>query len=267
MSAHPHDATVAALMRQVAAAVVMPRFRTLAAHEIVEKVPGELVTVADREAEVLLAAGLAGIEEARIVGEEAVAEDASLLHGIGEGRLWLIDPIDGTANFAEGRAPFGLMIALVQDGEVEAGWIYDPLSDRLCHAHRGHGAFVDGWRITARVTGGPRPVAALATHYMEPDERAAVEARAAAVYDLVPIPRCAAEHYPRLCLGTNDVSLFRRTLPWDHAPGSLFLTEAGGRIARLDGGAYRVEDGKVGLIATSSPALWDEAARVLLGRA
>ena len=95
-------------------------------------------------------------------------------------------------------------------------------------------------------------------------EQAEAEARAATAYELVPIPRCAAEQYPRLCLGENDITVFHRTWPWDHAPGSLFLTEAGGRIARFDGSDYRLGDGKTGLLATSSPALWDEAARILL---
>jgi fructose-1,6-bisphosphatase/inositol monophosphatase family enzyme len=264
MTMHPFHASVFALMRDVAATTVMPRFRTLAAEEIIEKTPGDLVTVADREAELRLSEGLARVEANRIVGEEMTAADPTLVDGIGEGRLWIVDPIDGTANFAAGQSPFGLMIALVQDGAVEAGWLYDPVLNRLCHAHRGHGAFVDGERITARTTGGDRPIAALATWFMEAGDRAETEARAGAVYDLVPIPRCAAEQYPRLCLGTNDVSLFKRTLPWDHAPGTLFLSEAGGRVSRWDGSDYRLGDGKLGLLATSSPALWDKAAQVLL---
>lgn len=265
MSMHPHADAVAALLREVAAAVVMPRFRALAADEIIEKAPGDLVTVADREAEVRLAEGLARIEDAGIVGEEAAAADPAVLDGIGTGRRWIIDPIDGTGNFAAGRTPFGLMVALVDDGAVEAGWMLDPVTGRLCHAHRGGGAFVGGERIAARTTGRARPVAALATWFMGPEERDATEARAGAVYEIVPIPMCAAEQYPRLCLGENDVSLFKRTLPWDHAPGSLFLSEAGGRVARWDGSDYRIGDGRLGLIATASPALWDEAARVLLG--
>ena len=200
-----------------------------------------------------------------MVGEEAVAGDPALLDGIGQERVWIIDPIDGTANFAAGRPPFGLMIALAQDGKVEAGWLHDPITGRLCHAHRGGGAYVNGERLLARPTGRARPVAALATLFMTPAEREDAERRAASVYELVPIPRCAAEQYPRLCLGENDVALFKRTLAWDHAPGALFLNEAGGRAARPDGSAYRLDDGKTGLIAAASPALWEQAARVLVG--
>ncbi len=52
------------------------------------------------------------------------------------------------------------------------------------------------------------------------------------------IPRCAAEQYPRIVLGVNDLAVFERTLPWDHAPGSLFVNEAGGKVARPDGSPY-----------------------------
>ncbi|MGQ2931198.1 MAG: inositol monophosphatase family protein, partial [Sphingopyxis sp.] len=99
---------VSTLMRDVAADVVMPRFRLLAPEEIDEKSPGEIVTIVDRESERRLHDGLAALGlGARIVGEEAAEADADLLEGVDRGLVWLIDPLDGTANFAEGRAPFG----------------------------------------------------------------------------------------------------------------------------------------------------------------
>lgn len=260
-----HD-RVPALLRDVAATVIMPRFRMLATEDIVEKSPGEIVTRADREAELRLYDGLDALGlDARIVGEEAVAENPGLLRGVGEGRVWLIDPLDGTANFAAGREPFGLMVALIEDGVPVAGWLYDPVNGRMCVAQRGAGARCNDVLVRARPTGHNRPIAALATQFMSPDLRAHIHARAARRLDLVPIPRCAAEHYPRLCLGQNDVALFQRTLPWDHAAGVLFLTEAGGHATRWDGSTYRVGDGKAGLLAASNPGLWARAADVLLG--
>src|SRR2546430_166787 len=85
-------------------------------------------------------------------------------------------------------------------------------------------------------------------------------------FELRPIPRCAAEHYPRLCLGENDVALFQRTLPWDHAAGALLLTEAGGHIARWDGRPYRFYDNDVGILAATSESLWHKAASVLFAK-
>ncbi|WP_082364408.1 inositol monophosphatase family protein [Novosphingobium sp. AAP93] len=253
------DTAVAALMRRVAREAILPRYQALAEHEVIAKAANDMVTIADTEAEALLAEGLAAIlPEAAIVGEEAVHADPALMSRLDTGLCWIIDPVDGTNNFAAGKPPFGIILALSDGGETQSGWIYDPLQDRLCIAHKGRGAFVGGERVTARTTGETPPIAAISTVFLDPAQRAAVQARIAPHYTLVDIPRCAAEQYPRLVLGVNDISVFERTLPWDHAAGVLFVNEAGGKSARPDGSAYRTDQhGQKGLFAASSPALFD----------
>ena len=259
------DAEVQALLRDVAARIVMPRFRQLDAAQIEEKAPDELVTIADRESEIALAEGLLRLlPEARVVGEEACSADASLLEGIGEGTVWIVDPIDGTANFAAGETPFGIMIALAVDGVSEAAWLFDPVANRLCSAGRGEGAFVNGEHTIAQGSGAALPVAGLSTRYLPPELREEVEQRAAGKLHCVGIPRCAAEQYPRVMLGQNDLALFWRTHVWDHAPGALILAEAGGKVARFDGSPYHVSQGGKGLLAAATPAMWDKAAAILL---
>jgi len=260
-----HDPVVT-LMREVARDIVMPRYRNLAAHEISEKsAADDLVTIADKESEIRLAEGLAAIlPEAGIIGEEACAADPAILERAGDGLNWIIDPIDGTGNFAAGKPPFGIMIALADAGTTLAGWILDPLTGRLCHAVLGAGSQIDGEPVQARESGGDLPVAALAVYFMTPQERADIERRAQDRFALVDIPRCAAEQYPRLVLGQNDVSIFARTLPWDHAAGTLFVNEAGGCCQRLDGSPYVVGDLRRGLLGASSPRMWDAAAEILL---
>ena len=259
---------VAALMRRVAGDVIVPRFRQLTALEIAEKRPGEIVTSVDRAAERCLHEGLAALGvDARIVGEEAADADPALLEGVGEGLVWLIDPLDGTANYAEGRTPFGMMIALVENGDPVMSWMLDPLSGRLCHAERGKGARCNGQRIQARLSGAFPPRAQLATQFMGRAQHERIHALAALNLEVVPIPRCAAESYPRLTLGIDDVALFQRILPWDHAAGVLFLNEAGGRATHWDGTPYRVGGTSTGILAASSPHLWALAAGTLLDRA
>ncbi|HEX2795269.1 MAG TPA: inositol monophosphatase family protein [Croceicoccus sp.] len=259
---HALTGEVAALLRRVAETVVLPRYQSLARHEIVEKSPGDVVTVADRESEAMLAEGLARIlPEAAIVGEEAVHADPALADRLGDALCWIVDPIDGTRNFAAGRPPFGLMIALAEKGETKAGWIYDPLQQRLCHAWLGGGAWIGEERIAARATGATPPIAAISMIFMDDAQREHVKANLAPHYRLADIPYCAAEQYPRLALGVNDVSIFERTLAWDHAAGVLWLNEAGGRCARPDGSPYRVDEWeRKGMLAAASPALWDELA-------
>ncbi len=255
------DKAVHALMQRVTEQTILPRFQNLVSDEIVEKSRNELVTVADHESEELLAEGLAAIDPSlTIIGEEASHADPSLLDRFSED-CWIVDPIDGTHNFAHGKPPFGILIAQASGGQCQSGWIYDCLSGRFCHAHLGKGAYVDGEPIAARTTGREPPLAAISLVFVSQDRRKQILDHIAPHYELVDIPRCAAEQYPRLALGINDVSLFERTLPWDHAAGALWLNEAGGKAARPDGSTYRVNEwNRPGLIGAANPALWDELA-------
>lgn len=267
MSAHGLHLPVSALMRDVAARIVLPRFRQLDPSEIMEKAPDDLVTVADREAEEALSAGLLDLlPDATVVGEEACAADPALAAKAATDLAWIIDPIDGTHNFASGEPPFAIMIALADGGRTEAGWILHPLTGRMYHAARGGGAFTDESPIASRGSGEALPVAGLSVSYLPPHLREQVEVRAEGHLTCVPIPRCAGEQYPRIVDGRNDVALFWRTMVWDHAPGALILEEAGGRVARFDGTPYTVGQTDTGLIAAATPELWDRTAAILTGR-
>jgi len=250
--------SVHALMREAAERAILPRYRSLAAHEVSEKAADDLVTVADHESEDILAAGLARlIPGAAIVGEEAAHADPSLLDRLDDSLCWIVDPLDGTNNFAAGKPPFGIIVTLAEHGEAIAGWLYDPLRERFCHAARSRGAFIGEERVRAHASGRTPPVAAISLIFMAPARREQVKALIAPFYEMVDIPRCAAEQYPRLVLGQNDVSIFERTLPWDHAAGALFLNEAGGKSARLDGSPYLVRDhARPGMIGAATPELW-----------
>lgn len=237
---------------------MLPRFRALAAHEIEMKGKDDPVTVVDREVEAFLTDALTKLAPGvAVVGEEAFAADASVLDRLSEA-CWIIDPLDGTANFTEGKEPFGTIIALADGGKAIAGWLYDPITDRLCHAKAGEGAFINGERVTAQTTGQTPPVAAISRIFLSSEESAMVDERLAPHYTLADIPRCAAEQYPRLALGVNDVSMFKRTLAWDHAAGVLWLNEAGGKAARTDGSEYRVDEHeRTGMVGASSAAIWE----------
>jgi fructose-1,6-bisphosphatase/inositol monophosphatase family enzyme len=259
---------VETLLRQVADTAIMPHFRQLRDGEISEKTPGELVTIADHKAEAMLEEHLATIlPYSRVVGEEACAADPAVLDRLDGGLVWVVDPLDGTAHFAAGREPFGTMVALAADGRTIGSWIFNPVQNLMFTAALGEGAFVtnaEGMRQRLK-TADPSgtPVAGLATQFMTPELREATTARGSEAFDLVPIPRCAAEHYPRLCRSENHIALFQRTLPWDHAAGALLLTEAGGYVARWDGTPYRFHDNRLGILAATSRKLWDEAAEIL----
>lgn len=246
-------------MADAAERAIMPRYRQLASADVLDKAVGEPVTIADRESEAILAAGLAKIlPEAQIVGEEAADADHAVRDRLGDRLCWIIDPLDGTGNFVAGKGPFGILVALAERGETIGGWIFDPLSRRFVAAMRGEGATIDGEPFRSRESG-RRPRTAAISSMFDPERRARLSQALEPHFQTVPIPRCAAEQYPRMILGVNDLTLFERTLPWDHAAGVLCLTEAGGMATRLDGSTYRVDDARSGLIAATSPAVWEEA--------
>lgn len=257
---NPLTTAVHAIMREAAERAILPRYRTLAKEQITAKAADDVVTVADHESEAILAERLSSLlPEAAIVGEEAASSDPALFDRLRGALCWIVDPLDGTNNFASGNPPFGVLVALAEAGETIAGWIYDPLSGRFCHAERGKGAWIGDDRVQSRASGEVLPVAAISVVFMDPVRRAAVKAHIAPYYRLADIPRCAAEQYPRVVLGENDIAIFERTLPWDHAAGVLFLNEAGGKAARPDGSPYRIADhARPGLIGAATPALWDE---------
>ena len=258
------DREILSLMRDVAKRAIMPRYRNLRAGEVIEKAKDDLVTVADREAEELLSLGLSEIAPGTaIVGEEAAHADPTIMDRL-SGACWIIDPIAGTTNFATGNGHFAIMIALAEGGQTQAGWIYDPRRDRLCHAHLGKGAFIDDEKVSARSSNGQPPNLAAMTRYMLEDQRALFETEVAPYYTLVKAPGCAAEQYPLTVLGEHDLAIYERTLPWDHAAGCLFLNEAGGVCLRPDGSPYTVDSGRKGMIGAANRVLFDDLAERLL---
>lgn len=251
---------VAELIREVAATVVLPRFRHLAADEIVQKAPGDLVTIADRESEQALTRGLTALlPGSLVVGEEAVAADKRVLDRLSDrGAVWIVDPVDGTNNFAAGKTPFAVMVALVRDGEPVASWILDPVGDHLTVAEAGSGAYRDGVRVKTR-TDDPGAAAlrgVVARHYLPDRLRTVATANAPAFGEVTNGRHCAGYEYPAVALDEQQFVLFWRILPWDHVPGSLIIREAGGTVLHLDGTPYRPTDSERGMLVAANDEIW-----------
>src|SRR5688572_9698983 len=134
----------------------MPSFRTLQPEDIHSKDtpgdPDDLVTIVDKSAELYLIDALtAVVPGAAFIGEEAVCENPALLDALSaRAPAWLIDPIDGTKNFASGNADFGVMLALVEGGRTRASWMAVPAAEPGGYtivAERGGGTWIDGARV------------------------------------------------------------------------------------------------------------------------
>jgi fructose-1,6-bisphosphatase/inositol monophosphatase family enzyme len=251
---------VSDLVREVAQTVVLPRFQRLSADEVHQKSPGDMVTIADQESERALTRGLTALlPGSTVVGEEAVAADPAVRDRIGAGgAVWIVDPVDGTNNFAAGRTPFCVMVALVRDGETTAAWILDVVEDRMTVAEAGSGAYRDGVRVTAR-TDAPDASelhGVIAHRYFPADIRAHVDATAPALGGYSAGRHCAGFEYPAIATDLQQFAMFWRILPWDHVPGSLIVREAGGVARHLDGVDYRPVHQRKGLLVAANEDIW-----------
>lgn len=258
------DRAVEGAMRESARRAILSRFTSGQSLAADWKTVGEAVTIADRESEAILTELLTPlIPGTRVVGEEAAHFEPQIMSHLAQGDCWIIDPLDGTANFAAGTGPFGILVALVSDGRPVGGWILDPLTGRFCRAQAGAGAYIDGNRVQASSPQRARPLIAVTRLFAKQARRDAIFAALSDTCEVLDSPRCAADQYPCIALGKNDATLFTRTIAWDHAAGVIFLNEAGGQAARPDGAPYHCEDDQGGLIAAACPRRWSDLARAL----
>ena len=242
-------------IQQVAEAEILPRFRALAAHEVIEKRPGDLVTVADRLAEKALADVFnAATPGCLVIGEEGIYADPSTLSSLPEAeQAWVIDPVDGTRNFARGRADFAVMVAEVRRGVTTRGWIWQPLHDRMYVAELGAGVTCNGDPVPPAARERP-VVGAFNNRYLSAFGRLPDDVR------LVRLAGCCGVDYPDLVEGRRDFLGYWSMHPWDHLPGGLMVAETGGVLATIDGRPYTAAVKGRFLIAAADQAAWDRAA-------
>lgn len=262
---------LAEILRSAAKAEIMPRFRRLAAGDIREKTSAvDLVTEADEQAEIFICRECAAaFPAATFIGEEGVSAEPHLIGKVAEADLAIIvDPIDGTANFAAGSPVFGVMAAVVRKGELIGGIIYDPMGDDFIMAERGAGSFV--WQV------GGEPVrqhyapsvpvaemvgAASTSHFSLPERRNLLagfaETRILCSY------RAAAQEYRLAASGALHYLFYLRLMPWDHLAGALMVEEAGGYVRRLDGSRYLPAHTEGGLLCAPDAESWESLRRVL----
>ena len=250
---------VVAAIEAIAAEEITPRFRNLAKHEITEKGRGDFVTLADHETERRLTAFLRDLlPGSLVVGEEAAHADPDVIARLQQDDpVWVIDPLDGTNNFARGSDLFASMVALVVKGEAVFGAIHMPPRGMTAVAEHGGGAVMAGKRLR---TAPSRPLsqfrASVHTGYVPDALKPPIKAAAGRVLSNEQI-YCAGRVYVALAEGELDGALFWRTKPWDHAMGTLILREAGGVDGFADGSVYRpAEQGRTGLVAASSTETW-----------
>ncbi|CCG07838.1 inositol monophosphatase family protein [Pararhodospirillum photometricum] len=254
--------TVTQVIREVVDDEVLPRFRALGPGDVRTKTgPQDLVTEADLRAEVALSRRLTELlPGSQVVGEEAIHAHPEGLRALREADpVWVIDPVDGTGNFAAGHPLFACIVALVHQGQTLMGWIDHCLERRTTVAVSGGGTWCAGQPVHLTPA---LPSAALVGHVGGRPFQRALEPH-------VRVERVgsAAHAYLAMLAGTADFAAFTRMKVWDHAAGILMIQEAGGAARLHDGRAYAptLSEGHP-LLARDEPT-WTRLAALLSDKA
>lgn len=261
------------IMARAAAAEIVPRFRSIEEGGVREKTSAlDVVTDADEKAEWMMRDEVAkAFPGALFVGEESVERNPGLLAGIATADLAVIvDPVDGTSNFAWGLPLFGVMASVVRHGETIAGLILDPVGRDWRKALRGTGAWAetDAGRTRDLRVAGSAPLAqmtGLSSWYQMPEPQRSKTAVNLAKSRAIFSYRCAAYEYRLLSDGLCHFSLHHKLMPWDHAAGVLIHAEAGGHSALLDGSSYSPARHAGGIISAPDRDSWEIVRRELVG--
>ena len=202
--------------------------------------PTNIVTEMDARAEALIVDRLlAAFPDDAILAEERGARAGR------SGRRWIIDPLDGTTNYAHGLPIYGVSIALEVGGRVQLGVVYDPSQRELFVAERGAGAFCNDARLTVSAattldasllaTGFPYDIRVKDDNNLR--EYAAFAVRTRGVRRL----GSAVLYLAGVAAGRFDGYWELRLGPWDVAAGGLMVEEAGGRLTAITGGPLDLE--------------------------
>lgn len=259
------------LVRRAARAEILPRFRALSETDVSTKSgPEDLVTAADTAAEAMITRALQiAFPSALVVGEEAASRDPTLPGKIAEAPLaFILDPVDGTWNFAHGLGIFGVILAVTRFGRPEFGLIYDPLADDWVMAEEGKGAWfcrplATPQRLRAAMG---KPLDGLCGHIHFHRFQGEKQRRLAALlptFRRTEALRCSAHEFRLLARGKVDFILTEGLKPWDNAAGALIAAEAGAHVEMLDGGPYTAARQEGHLLIAPDRATWNRMEKVL----
>ncbi|MBX4909671.1 MULTISPECIES: inositol monophosphatase [Rhizobium] len=260
-------------VKEAARAEIMPRFRNLGDTDVSEKTSAtDLVTQADLLAEHRITAALKErFSSALVVGEEAYDADKSVVPALADAELaFVIDPVDGTFNFAAGLPVFGTMLAVTVRGETVAGIIHDPALGDTVTAIKGAGAFLtrqDGQssRLTvAEPAALNQMVGGMSWGHMEEPDRSRICANMAKARMTFAF-NCSAYEYWMVASGKMHFIGHAKLMPWDHLAGVLAHQEAGGHTAKFDGTPYRPGETVGGIISAPDKESWQLIRREIVG--
>ncbi|MFA4846439.1 MAG: inositol monophosphatase [Patescibacteria group bacterium] len=255
------------IIREVADTIIVPRFKNLQSHEIHFKSGDDPVTSVDKEAESALEERLLDLlPHSKVVGEEAFDLDSGLLGSFSsDSPVWIVDPIDGTKSFISGDPFYGVIVALAEQDQTIAAWLYDPTSREFVTAEKGSGAYHAGRKLSVLPPDDlPKMSGMMGLKIVEAYEASDPAARAdkpilqkmlSSCHDyarlVVDVP-----HFSRSATQMHFHSWLSTCTPWDSAAGILINTEAGGYTAHLNGEPFKPSHYGRGILTAPDKESW-----------
>tara|TARA_B100000941_G_scaffold279935_1_gene245883 strand:+ start:929 stop:1780 length:852 start_codon:yes stop_codon:yes gene_type:complete len=267
---------VAAILRETATEIILPRFNALTTEQIKEKSgPGDLVTVADIEAEEKLSNALKQlIPGSQVVGEETTSKYPDTINFLSSDSLvWVVDPIDGTKNFTRGNHLFCIMVCLVRSSSPILAVIFDPLSDTYLSAEEGSGAWlhntngVSAKKLKIQESVDLNQMSGFLSlgGFKDRPTRDKMRLSASTLFKRYDNLGCSGHEYIQIITNRRHFTINYRTFPWDHLPGSLIHSEAGGYQANFEGAKYDPTKLTKGLVSAPSEVAWKHIRERFLG--
>ena len=266
---------VVAVIKETADELILPRFKALTSEQIEEKNgPGDLVTIADIEAEEKLSKAFKQLViGSQVVGEEITSKKPDTINLLSsEPLVWVIDPVDGTKNFTKGIDLFCTMVCLVRFGTPVLAVIFDPLNDRYIAAEEGSGSWLH--QVTSISAEKLKVCEAVDLEQMsgflslggfrDRATRDKMRSLASQIFKGYDNLGCSGHEYVQLVTDDKHFTINYRTFPWDHLPGSLIHSEAGGYQASFDGEKYDPTKLTKGLITAPNELAWKKIRKKFL---
>ncbi|MBN9694497.1 MAG: inositol monophosphatase [Zoogloea sp.] len=251
-----HARTLADTVRNMARETILPRYLRAVREQ---KADGSVLTEADLASQAALMECLPQLIMAPVLGEEMTPEEQGRVWHEGISGLWVIDPIDGTTNFANGIPFFGVAVAYLVNHKTQIGVVYNPVTDEAFYAGRGAGAWLNGIPLPMRQPTERLKDAVAGVDFKRISHHLGDELAVRPPYYSQRNFGSSALEWCYVAAGRLDVYLHGGQMLWDYAAGRLILEEAGGSYSTLGGTPLTAGPAiKRSVIAAASPALFEQ---------
>lgn len=224
---------VSDIIQEISEKVILPKFQDICKNRVINKTPADLVTAADIDSEMAFFRELPKIiPDSQIVSEELSDSHPVLLKSFQDSKiqnLWVIDPLDGTTNFIEGKENFAVAVSLITNGKTKAAWIYLPYKKQMLCGDEKHGLFLNNKKF--EIENKKRKIENIDTNrlllpYIKPS------------FNLIRASSCSCSYFNLITQKIDAIIFSKKLLPWDHVAGTFLHKCSGGFNAYIDGTEY-----------------------------